>query len=236
MLTEKLRAAVPGAAERVREGGDAACARILIEAAGKEGLKRVDLEPFAARALKGAKTADEFESVCRAIDYPAIRAVALNPDGMARMRLKNTFEKLLTEDDVQALAPDILAALKTPCPADTMFGNEIRMGAFKALTKYHFQEGIEAGVLFAKTQGGHGSESRTGVIMKEIKGYGSAAREALPGLKMLITFFNDQCKRGEFPAGELNNRRIAAVEDAIQVIEAAKDQPPLRSITPDRNK
>ena len=49
-----------------------------------------------------------------------------------------------------------------------MFGNEIRMGGFKALTKYHFKEGIEAGVVFAKTQGGHGSENRTGEIMKEI--------------------------------------------------------------------
>jgi hypothetical protein len=189
-----------------------------------------------AEALFGGLLRDSIKTIDPNLLYPAIRAVALNPDGMARMRLKNTFEKLLTEDDVQALAPDILAALKTPCPADTMFGNEIRMGAFKALTKYHFQEGIEAGVLFARTQGGHGSESRTGVIMKEIKGYGSAAREALPGLKMLITFFNDQCKRGEFPAGELNNRRIAAVEDAIQVIEVAKDQPTLRSIAPDRNK
>jgi hypothetical protein len=106
------------------------------------------------------------------------------------------------------------------------------MGGFKALTKYHFKEGIEAGVLFARTQGGHGSESRTGVIMKEIMSYGSAARGALPGLKELIVFFNDQCKKGEFPAGELNDRRIAAVEEAIQAIEAAKDQPVLRSIAP----
>jgi hypothetical protein len=153
---------------------------------------------------------------------------------MARMRLRHTFETLLTVDDVQALAPDILAAVRTPCPADTMFGNEIRMGGFKALTKYHFKEGIEAGVIFAKTQGGHGSESRTGVIMKELMSYGSAAREALPALKELIADLNAQCKRGEFPAGELNNRRVAAVEEAIKAIEGAKDQPQLRSIAPQR--
>jgi hypothetical protein len=68
--------------------------------------------------------------------------------------------------------------------------------------------------------------------MKEIMSYGSAAREALPGLKELIVFFNAQCKKGEFPAGELNNRRIAAVEEAIKAIEAAKDHPELRSIGP----
>ena len=126
--------------------------------------------------------------------------------------------------------PDILAAVLTPCPADTMFGNEIRMGGFKALTKYHFKEGIEAGVIFAKTQGGHGSESRTGEIMKEIVSYGSAAREAVPGLQELIVQLNEQCKKGEFPAGELNNRRVTAVEEAIKAIEAANDQPELRSI------
>ena len=61
---------------------------------------------------------------------------------------------------------------------DKMFSNEIRMGAFKALTKYQFKEGIAAGVHFAKTQGGHGSERRTGEIMKELVTYGAAARGA----------------------------------------------------------
>ena len=68
----------------------------------------------------------------------------------------------------------------TQCPADTMFSTEIRMGAFRALTKYHFKEGILAGVQLAKTQGGHGSERRTGEIMKEITKYGTAARDGHP--------------------------------------------------------
>ena len=95
----------------------------------------------------------------------------------ARATLRDLFENRLTVEDVQALAPEIFAAVKTPCPADTMFGNEIRMGGFKALTKYHFKEGIEAAVIFAKTQGGHGSEGRTGEIMKALVTYGSAARD-----------------------------------------------------------
>jgi hypothetical protein len=164
--------------------------------------------------------------------YAAIRIMSRNPDGWARCRLRGYFENQLSEKDVQALAPDILAAVKNMAPADTMFAQEIRMGGFKALTKYHFKEGIEAGIIFTKTQGGHGSESRTGEIMKELMTYGTAAREALPRLKELIAAFNDQCKRGEYPAGELNDRRIGAVEAAIKAIEAAKTQPELRSIAP----
>ena len=161
--------------------------------------------------------------------YPAIRIVSRNADGMARATLRGYFENRLTEADVLALAPDLLVAVKTLCPADTMFGAEIRMGAFRALTKYHYKEAIDAGIVFAKTQGGHGSESRTGEIMKEIVAYGSAARPAVAGLKEVIATLNDQCKRGEYPAGELNDRRVGAVEDAIKAIEAATTQPELRT-------
>ena len=93
-------------------------------------------------------------------------------------------------------------------------------------------EAIEAGVHFAKTQGGHGSESRTGEIMKRIVTYGTAAREAIPGLRELIVSLNEQCDKGEFPKGELNDRRVNAVKDAIKSIEAATTQPELRNISP----
>ena len=162
--------------------------------------------------------------------YPAIRVISRNADGMARARLNNTFENLLTLKDVQALGPDILAAIFIPAPADTMFADQIRMAGLRALAKYRFREGIGACVCFAKTQSGWGSESRTGEIMKELIRYGAAARQMVPELKELIVEFNAQCARGEFPAGELNNMRVGAVEEAIKAIEAATEQPELRSI------
>jgi HEAT repeat protein len=183
-----------------------------------------------AEAVFSGLLRDSIAAIDPKLLYPAIQAVAKNPDGMARARLSRTLAHQLTLADVQALAPDLLAAIQTPCPADTMFRNEIRMAAFKALTKYHFKEAIAVGVMFARTQGGHGSESRTGVIMKEIAGYGAAAREAIPGLKDLIVFFNDECRRREFPAGELNNRRIKAVEDAITAIESRPAPTELRTL------
>jgi hypothetical protein len=96
------------------------------------------------------------------------------------------------------------------------------------LAKYHFEEAIDAGVAFARTQGGHGSENRTGEIMRELTSYGTAAQRTIPALKELIGEFNAQCQRGEYPAGELHARRVGAVEDAIQSITAATSQPELR--------
>jgi Family of unknown function (DUF6288)/HEAT repeats len=186
---------------------------------------------LAAALFQGPLT-DVLTDVDPKLVYPAIRAVSRNADGMARATLRRFFEQKLKPEDMDALAPDILAAVKTPSPADTMFGNEIRMGGFKALTKFHYREGIEMGVLFAKTQGGHGSESRTGEIMKEIVSYGTAARSAIPELKELINSFNAQVKRREFPDGPgLNGKRVKAVEEAIKAIEEAKDQPELRTIS-----
>jgi len=183
-----------------------------------------------AAALFSGGLTDSLKEADPKLLYPAIRIISRNADGMARATLRGYFEHKLSEQDVQALAPDLVTAVKTLCPADTMFGAEIRMGAFKILTKYHYQEAIDAGVVFAKTQGGHGSEGRTGEIMKEIVAYGTAARGAIPGLKELIVELNEQCKRGEYPAGELNNRRTGAAADAIKAIEAATTQPELHHI------
>jgi hypothetical protein len=183
-----------------------------------------------AHALFSGPLSGQLKQADTKLLYPAIRIVSKNPDGMARATLRGYFENNLTVEDVQALAPDICAAVKTPSPADMMFSNEIRMGGFKALTKYNFIEGVEAGVEFAKTQGGHGSEGRTGEIMQEIMKYGSAARSAIPALKELKNELNAQVKRGEFPGGELNQRRVGAIEEAIKSIESATTHPELRRI------
>ena len=160
--------------------------------------------------------------------YAAIRAVSTNPDGMARATLQNFFENQLSQEDVIALALDILAAVENPSPADTMFNNVIRMAGLKALAKYHFKEGIAAAVGLAKTQGGHGSESRTGEIMKIVTSYGAAAKSQIPAMKEVIVMFDQEAAAGMFP-GSLNKDRVGAVEEAIRSIEAATTQPELRS-------
>jgi len=182
-----------------------------------------------AAAVFSGPLKDELKQVEPKLRYAAVRSVSTNPDGMARATLEDFFQNQLSQDDVIALAPIILDAVESPSPADTMFNNVIRMAGLKALTKYHFKEGISAAVGLAKTQGGHGSETRTGELMKIIAGYGAAAKPQIPALKELIVMFNRDTERNEFPAS-LNKDRVGAVEEAIRSIEAATTQPELRSI------
>ncbi|MEN9974391.1 MAG: hypothetical protein RLZZ282_397, partial [Verrucomicrobiota bacterium] len=133
-----------------------------------------------AAALFAGPLQTSLASVDPKLVQPVVRVIARNADGMARATLAGYFENRLTPEDVEALAPDMLAAVVTRCPADTMFGCEIRMGGLQVLTKYHYEEAIDAGVQFAKTQGSHGSEDRTGQIMQQIVSFGSAARKTIP--------------------------------------------------------
>jgi HEAT repeat protein len=161
--------------------------------------------------------------------YPAIQAIARNPDGKARTTLSNIIENQLSAEDVEKLAPDLVEAVKIPCPADTMFSAEIRMSAFLSLSKNHYKEAINLGIIFAKTQGGHGSETRTGEIVNIIASYGTAANSAIPGLNELIEIFNEQTKNKEFPA-DLNLLRIRDVKKAIKSIKQSTTQPLLKTI------
>ena len=55
-------------------------------------------------------------------------------------------------------------------------------------------------------------------------------KNPLPKYYQICDSIKEKITRGEFPAGELNNRRVGAVEDAIKKIEAATTQPVLKSI------
>jgi hypothetical protein len=182
-----------------------------------------------AAAVFSGPLKDDVNKMDAKLRYAAIRSITTNPDGMARATLRNFFEKQLSEEDVIALAPAIIAAVETPSPADTMFNNEIRMAGLNALAKYHFKECLPAAADLAFSQGGHGSERRTGEIMKIIQSYGNAGKPQIPALQKVIENFNRDTKRGDFPPS-LNLVRVGAIEDTIRAIETATTQPELRSI------
>ena len=169
------------------------------------------------------------DGVDRKLLYPAIRVIARNASGRTRSTLIQILRSKLSLEDVKALAPDLVRAVKEQSPADTMFRNAFRMAALQLLVKYRYKEAIELAVLFAETQGGHGSEKRTGILMEAVASYGTAARGMLPRLRELIAAFDLQVKNRGFPGGELNRRRVNAVKKAIESIEAAKRHPEIRS-------
>ena len=127
----------------------------------------------------------------------------------------------LTADEVKTLLPDIVELATSHGPADTMFSREIRVSAFQILVKYHFKEGIKAAPLVAK--GKYGCHNAV-AIMAGLQTYGSAAREIIPELRKLIVDYQELRKDWVFP-----DPTIPAVENAINVIETAKDHPPLMS-------
>ncbi len=150
----------------------------------------------------------------------AVRVASKNADCRARAYLEG-FLNRLTADEVQTLLPDIVELAVSHGPADTMFSRGIRVTAFKVLVKYHFQEGIRAAPLVAK--GKYGCHNAV-EIMAGLETYGSAAQEIIPDLKQLIVDYQELRKGWAFP-----DTTIPAVENAIKVIENAKDHPPLLS-------
>lgn len=150
----------------------------------------------------------------------AVRVASKNADCRARAYLEG-FLNRLTADEVKTLLPDIVELAVSHGPADTMFSRGIRVSAFKVLAKHHFQEGIRAAPLVAK--GKYGCHNAV-EIMAALETYGSAAKEIIPDLKQLILDYQELRKGWVFP-----DTTFTAVENAIKVIEAAKDHPPLLS-------
>jgi hypothetical protein len=179
-----------------------------------------------AAAVFAGPLREELNKVDPKLLYAAFGVLSRNADGMARAKLKDFIENKLSAEDVKILGPDILAAMKSIAPADTMFGQEIRMGGAKALAKYHYQEGVNAIGGLLRDINGHSSETRIPVLLDYLKSYGKAAGEAIPDIKALIAIVQN----GEMPTHPVNKKKIAQCEEAIKFIEAAKDHPPLRSI------
>ena len=74
-----------------------------------------------AEAVFNGALREAVREVAPALRYPAIRAVCESSNGRARCQLVGTINNLPLED-VQALGPDLLAAIEKMAPADTMFG------------------------------------------------------------------------------------------------------------------
>jgi hypothetical protein len=174
---------------------------------------------FDGRGLLG-RTLDGVE---REMLYKAVRAGLGNEDGRARSSLGSVYQNL-SAAEIKPLLPAIYQAVIEPAPSGEMFADGIRIEGLRALAKHRVQEGLQACVDYARFQNKWASEKRTGELMKILCQYGAQAKPMVPQLQRLA----DEWSKGEvdFPKN-LSLQKAAAVRDAIQVIEAARENPEL---------
>jgi len=150
--------------------------------------------------------------------YPAIRAVAANPDSHARGCLRSTYA-LLTLDDVKVLAPTLLASIEEMPPANTMFSKGVRLAGIKAMARLHIREGIDLAIMLMKIPE-WGKGYIISVSLDVLKQYGGAAKSALPELRKLEQKYIAKKQANE-------HKKIA---DVIAAIENDKNPPKLISL------
>ncbi len=200
----------------------------LIDSAGQgNGIDWSDPVQFAQSQLGttvfGGLLRGSIEGVDINLLMPAIRSTLHNADGRGRANVSRVIQEQLSVDQVRLLGPDILAAIREIAPANTMFGNEIREAGLNVLAKHRFEEGLDAGLLFARTQSMHGSQDRMARIMKNLVSYGTHAKRLLPELHKLA----DECRtQPDFPQWA-RDKKVQAVLDGIKAVEATTETPTL---------
>jgi len=150
--------------------------------------------------------------------YPAIRSVATNPDSHARGCLRSTY-KLITMEDVKALAPEFYSSVKDMAPANTMFSKGVRLAGAQAMARLRIEEGMHLAIMLINLRE-WGRNYVTGVSLDVLKQYRGAARPILPDLKKLKI----QWQR------ERRNDWVKKADELIAGIEKDKNPPKLISL------
>jgi HEAT repeat protein len=116
--------------------------------------------------------------------YPAIRAIAANPDSAARGCLRSTYS-LMTLEDLQALAPTVLTSIQEMPPANGMFSKGVRLAGIQALARLRIEEGIPLTMMMLNLKD-WGKAYIIQSSLDVLKQYGGAAKPILPELRKLV--------------------------------------------------
>ena len=162
--------------------------------------------------------AGSIENVDKKLLYPAIRAVAANPDSHARGCLRSTYA-LLTMDDVKVLAREFLASVRDMAPANTMFSKGVRLAGLQAMARLRIREGLDLAVMMMNLRE-WGRNYVTAASLDVLKQYRGAARPILPELKKLETQWRKE-KRKDF---------LDKLAEVLAAIENDKNPPTLISL------
>ncbi len=178
---------------------------------------------FALFDQRGGMLGRSLEGVDREALYAAVRAGLRNEDGRARGSIGSVYRNLSYEE-IKPLLPAIHQAIIEPAPSGIMFADEIRIEGLRLLAKHRVKEGIDACVKYTRTQNPWASEKRTPELMKILLGYGAHAKSAIPELKQIADYFeNDE---EDFPR-KLSLEKAKVVRETIRAIEASDEYPEL---------
>ena len=165
-------------------------------------------------AGKAGLLAKSIDGLDRDLLYPAIRAVAVHPDGHARGCLRSTYT-LLTMDDIKALMPEIATSIKEMAPCNTMFSKGAMLAGVKMLASHRIAEGMDLGMGMLEMWRFHGRNYVEKFVSDQLKSYGGAAKPILERLKA------ESEKR---PNG-------VSIREAIEVIEGDENPLPVIHVT-----
>lgn len=156
----------------------------------------------------------------------AIRAGLQNEDGRARSAVANVYERL-NREQLTALFPYILEAVRKQAPSGVMFAHGVRMAGLKILAEHRVREGLDACARYVREQKPHGSEKRTPKILAMLERYGAHAQAKIPELERTARYF--ESKEKDFPK-RLSRSKAKAVRATIEKIRASEARPTLISI------
>jgi hypothetical protein len=181
---------------------------------------------FALFNRRGGMLGRSLAGVDRESLYTAVRAGLRNEDGRARGSIGSIYQNLSYEE-IQPLLPAIHRAIVEPAPSGIMFADQIRMEGLRLLAQHRVTKGIDACVMYLRTQNPWASEKRTPELMSILLDYGAHAKSTIPELKQIA----DRFENGEqnFPRN-LSRDKAQVVRETIAAIEASDQYPELTRI------
>jgi len=183
---------------------------------------------FALFNQRGGMLGRSLEGVDRKALHAAVRAGLCNEDGRARGSIGSIYRNLSYEE-IEPLLPAIHEAVVQPAPSGIMFADSIRLEGLRILAAHRVQEGMEACVKYTRAQNPWSSEKRTPELMKILLCYGAHAKPAIPELKRIADYFeNDE---EDFPR-KLSLQKARVVREAVRAIEDSEELPELIRIKP----
>ena len=165
--------------------------------------------------------AKSLDGVDRALLLPALRQVITNEDGLIRGLAAGVYP-LLTENDVSALLPEIVDAIRTNAPSGEMFRHDVRYGGLDLLARMRIAEGMALSIdLMNEFEWG----SEPSRCIRALRIYGGAAKDLIPRLQETITAMraHDEAKQGRHQQTQPEHRRHRGFDQG----DRARREPPI---------